>query len=122
MKTLKLATMTYVATFDKHLGQTTPTAYAARETAADNLVAAAFETLEGAHSVNDAPIAADDLDFTLGAAKEMADFMTMAGQDAFVRGDAPEEVYADMMAEAREYLYSGPEAAPKSEGSIGSQS
>jgi hypothetical protein len=112
MKTLKLATMTYVSTFDKHLGETTATAYSARETVADRLVAAAFEALEETHSVNGAPVAPDFIDLTLGAAKEMAEFMVMAGQDGFVRGDAPEDIYADMLAEAREYLYGCLEDVP----------
>lgn len=112
MKTLKTATMTYVATFEKHLGQTTRAAYAAREAAADRLVAAAFEALEETHSVNGAPVHVHYIDATLGAGKEMADFMAMTGQDGFVRGDAPEDIYADMLAEAREYLYGGLEATP----------
>lgn len=31
--------------------------------------------------------------------------MTMTGQDGFIRGDLPEDIYADMIAEARQYLY-----------------
>jgi hypothetical protein len=107
MKSLKIATIAYVSTFQKHLGETTTTAYAARENVADRLVAAAFEALEETHSVNSAPVAADLIDLTLGAAKEMAEFMVMTGQDGFVRGDLPEDIYADMVAEAREYLYGG---------------
>lgn len=112
MKTLKLATIAYVSTFEKLLGQTTKTAYATRETAVDRLVAAAFEALEETHSVNGSPVDAHFIDATLGAAKEMADIMTMTGQDGFIRGDAPEDIYADMLAEAREYLYGGLEDVP----------
>lgn len=121
MKTLKLATMTYVSTFEKLLGQTTRTAYATRETAADRLVAAAFEALEETHSINGSPVDVHYIDATLGAAKEMADIMTMTGQDGFVRGDAPEDIYADMIAEAREYLYGGLEDVPGMEGTLGTQ-
>lgn len=107
MKTLRLATIAYVSAFEKLLGQTSRGAYGARDRAADQLMAAAFEAMEETHSVNGATVAADLVDLTLGAAKEMAEFMMMAGQDGFVRGDLPEDVYADMLAEAREYLYGG---------------
>jgi hypothetical protein len=70
MNTLKLATMAYVSTFQKLLGQTTRTAHAAREIFADRLVAAAFEALEETHSVNDSPVAASYLDLALGAGRK----------------------------------------------------
>jgi hypothetical protein len=42
----------------------------------------------------------------------MVDIMTMTGQDGLIGEDLPEDTYADMIAEAREYLYGGLEDVP----------
>lgn len=105
MRNLSIATITYVSAFEKLAGQSSRTACGTRERMADRLVAAAFEAIEESNSVDDHAIPEDLINFTLGISQEMADIMMMAGQDGFVRGDHPEDIYAAMMAEARVYLY-----------------
>jgi hypothetical protein len=111
MKNLQIATFAYVRTFEKLLGQHSPTALRAREGEIDQLLAAAFDTLEASVSVN-REVDADLIDATFGAGTEMGQLMMMEGQDGFGRGDLPEDIAAGMLAVAREYLYGGPEGTP----------
>jgi hypothetical protein len=104
MKNLTIATFVYVSTFEKLLGQHSPAAHRAREGVIDHLLAAAFETYEASVSVHH-EVPADLIDATYGAGTEMGQVMMMAGQDGFGCGALPEDIAADMLAAAREYLY-----------------
>jgi hypothetical protein len=115
MKNLTIATFTYVSTLEMLLGQTSPAAHRTREGVIDQILAAAFEALEDSVSVH-REVPADLIDATYGAGTEMGQVMMMAGQDGFVRGDLPEDIAADMLAAAREYLDPSDETIPAFDG------